>query len=85
MGVVDHGMNIQEAVNAPRYHHQWMPDTVMMESAFPQADVTALEKMGHQVKRRKHWGDAECIAIHPVTGERLGASDPRNNGKAIGY
>jgi gamma-glutamyltranspeptidase/glutathione hydrolase len=85
MGVIDYGMNIQEAVNAPRYHHQWMPDDVMMEAAFPESDVTALEKMGHHVKRRKHWGDAECIAIHPVTGERLGASDPRNNGKAIGY
>jgi hypothetical protein len=31
------------------------------------------------------WGDGECIAIHPQTGERLGASDARNNGKAVGY
>jgi gamma-glutamyltranspeptidase/glutathione hydrolase len=85
MGVADYGMNIQEAVNAPRYHHQWMPDQVAMEQAFAQADVAALEKMGHKIERRKKWGDAECIAIHPVTGERLGASDPRNNGKAIGY
>jgi gamma-glutamyltranspeptidase/glutathione hydrolase len=85
MGVVDYGMNIQEAVNAPRYHHQWMPDQLVMEQAFSASDVAALEKMGHQIKRRKQWGDAECIAIHPVTGERMGASDPRNNGKAIGF
>jgi gamma-glutamyltranspeptidase/glutathione hydrolase len=85
MGVVDYGMNIQEAVNAPRYHHQWMPDAIRVESAFPAADATALEKMGHKIEHRRQWGDAECIAIHPVTGERMGASDPRNNGKAIGY
>jgi gamma-glutamyltranspeptidase/glutathione hydrolase len=85
MGVVDYGMNIQEAVNAPRYHHQWLPDQVRVEQAFPASDVVALEKMGHKIERRKQWGDGECIAIHPVTGERMGASDPRNNGKAIGY
>jgi gamma-glutamyltranspeptidase/glutathione hydrolase len=85
MGVVDYGMNIQEAVNAPRYHHQWMPDRVNVEKAFPEADAEALEKMGHKIERHNKWGDAECIAIHPVTGERLGASDPRNNGKAIGF
>ena len=85
MGVVDYGMNIQQAVNAPRYHHQWMPDQVMMEAAFPENEVAALEKMGHKVERRNKWGDAECIAINPLTGERMGASDPRNNGKAIGY
>jgi gamma-glutamyltranspeptidase/glutathione hydrolase len=85
MGVVDYGMNIQEAVNAPRYHHQWMPDAIRVEAAFSTADQAALEKMGHKVERRRQWGDAECIAINPVTGERMGASDPRNNGKAIGY
>jgi gamma-glutamyltranspeptidase/glutathione hydrolase len=85
MGVVDYNMNIAEAVAAPRYHHQWMPDQILMEKAFSNADVAALEKMGHRIERRNQWGDAECIAIHPLTGERLGASDPRNNGKAIGF
>ena len=85
MGVVDYGMNIQQAVNAPRYHHQWMPDQLTVEAAFPAEDALALEKMGHKIQRRKKWGDAECIAIHPLTGERMGASDPRNNGKAIGF
>jgi gamma-glutamyltranspeptidase / glutathione hydrolase len=85
MGDVDYGMNIQQAVNAPRYHHQWMPDQVQVEQAFPAADVAALQKMGHKIEQEKKWGDAECIAINPLTGERMGASDPRNNGKAIGY
>ena len=38
MGVVDYGMNIQEAVNAPRFHHQWLPDVVRVEQEFPPAD-----------------------------------------------
>jgi gamma-glutamyltranspeptidase/glutathione hydrolase len=78
-------MNVQEAVNAPRYHHQWMPDEVYLEEAFPEPDAAALEKLGHKIHRRTKWGDAECIAINPLTGERMGASDPRNNGRAIGY
>jgi gamma-glutamyltranspeptidase len=42
--------------------------------------------MGHQLNTdRENWGDAECIAIDPKTGERLGASDGRNNGKAAGF
>lgn len=85
MGSIDYGMNIQQAVDAPRYHNQWMPDQTMVEDAFPRDEVAALEKMGHHIKRREKWGDAECIAINPLTGERMGASDPRNNGKAIGF
>jgi len=85
MASIDYGMNIQQAVDAPRYHNQWMPDETMVEEAFPQDQAAALEKMGHHLKRRRKWGDAECIAINPLTGERMGASDPRNNGKAIGF
>ena len=45
-----------------------------------------LEHMGHKIKSdRDFWGDAECIAIDEKTGERLGASDGRNNGKAVGF
>ena len=85
MGLVDYGMNIQQAVDAPRYHNQWMPDQTMVEQAFPADQASALEKMGHHIQRRSKWGDAECIAINPLTGERMGARDPRNNGKAIGF
>ena len=85
-GVVDYGMNIQEAVNAPRFHHQWLPDEVRMErNGFSPDTIKMLEEMGHKLDRRGYWGDAECIMIDPKTGERLGGSDGRNNGKAIGY
>jgi gamma-glutamyltranspeptidase/glutathione hydrolase len=93
MGVVDYGMNIQEAVDAPRFHNQWMPDAVNVEHWFSPDTVKLLEHMGHKVEIGEtvagswgpYWSDGECIAIDPKTGERLGASDFRNNGKAVGY
>jgi gamma-glutamyltranspeptidase / glutathione hydrolase len=85
MGVVDYGMNIQEAVNAPRFHNQWLPDETSVEPGFSPDTVKLLEGMGHKLVRRGYWGDAECIMIDLKTGERLGAPDGRNNGKAIGY
>jgi gamma-glutamyltranspeptidase / glutathione hydrolase len=93
MGVVDYGMNIQEAVNAPRFHNQWLPDVVNVERWFSPDTVNLLKQMGYNVQIGLHdganvsyyWSDAECIAIDETTGERLGASDGRNNGKAVGY
>jgi gamma-glutamyltranspeptidase/glutathione hydrolase len=91
MGVVDYGMNIQEAVNAPRFHNQWLPDIVNVEKWFSPDTITALQKMGHHVQiglREEgggYWSDAECVEIDLKTGDRLGASDGRNNGKAVGY
>ena len=93
MGVVDYGMNIQEAVNAPRFHNQWLPDVVDVEKWFSPDTVSALRQMGYNVEVGLHfgtevvpyWSDAECIAIDAKTGDRLGASDGRNGGKAVGY
>jgi gamma-glutamyltranspeptidase/glutathione hydrolase len=93
MGVVDYKMNIQEAVNAPRFHNQWMPDVLNLEQWFSPDTVQVLQKMGYHVEIGLHagnevfpyWSDAECIAIDPNSGERLGASDGRNGGKAVGY
>jgi gamma-glutamyltranspeptidase / glutathione hydrolase len=88
LGVVDYGMNVQEAVNAPRFHHQWRPDQVLLEQSFSLDTVNALRQMGHNVEwggENSYWSDGECIMIDGKTGERLGASDIRNNGRAIGY
>jgi gamma-glutamyltranspeptidase/glutathione hydrolase len=86
LGVVDYGMNIQEAVNAPRFHHQWLPDEIRIERVGISPDtIKLLEEQGNKVKKSGYWGDAECIMIDPKTGERLGATDYRNNGKASGY
>ena len=93
MGVVDYGMNIQEAIDAPRFHNQWMPDVLSVEAWFAPDAIHALEKMGYKIVVGLHedgslspyWSDAECIAIDPKTSERLGASDGRSNGKPVGY
>jgi gamma-glutamyltranspeptidase/glutathione hydrolase len=85
MGVADYGMNIQEAVNAPRFHHQWLPDAIVIERGFSPDTIKLLQEKGHTIQKRGYWGDAECIMIDPKTGERLGATDYRNNGKAQGF
>ncbi len=85
MGVVDYGLNIQEAVNAPRFHNQWLPDTNYVEKGISPDTVHLLEKMGQSIAEEDYWSDGECIAIDLNTGERLGASDGRNNGKAVGF
>jgi gamma-glutamyltranspeptidase/glutathione hydrolase len=85
MGVVDYGMNLQEAVNASRFHHQWLPDEVYVERGTSPDTAALLQQMGHHVVSEDYWSDGECIAIDLKTGERLGASDVRNNGKAVGY
>jgi gamma-glutamyltranspeptidase/glutathione hydrolase len=93
MGVVDYGINIQEAVNAPRFHQQWLPDVASVEDGFPPDIVKRLEGMGHHVvfgegssgTREPYWSDGECIMIDPKRGDRLGASDKRNNGRAVGF
>jgi gamma-glutamyltranspeptidase / glutathione hydrolase len=93
MGVVDFGMNIQESVNAPRFHNQWMPDVLNVEQWFSPDTLSLLRKMGYNIEVGLHsggdvdlyWSDAECIAVDAKTGDRLGASDGRGSGKAVGY
>jgi gamma-glutamyltranspeptidase/glutathione hydrolase len=93
MGAVDYGMNIQEAVNAPRFHNQWLPDVVNVEKWFSPDTLGALRSMGYKIQvgldaagDSPYWSDAECIAVDPKTGDRLGATDGRNStGKAVGY
>jgi gamma-glutamyltranspeptidase/glutathione hydrolase len=86
MGVIDYGLNIQQAVGAPRFHHQWLPDSITMEKVgFSPDTISALNQLGHKIDFLGYWSDGECIAIDPKTGDRLGAPDPRNNGAASGY
>ncbi len=79
------GMGAQAAINAPRFHHQWMPDELFVEETFPAEVRAALERMGHTVRVRSWIGQVEAIAIDPASGERLGAADPRRGGVALGY
>ncbi len=86
LNVIDFGMSVQEAVDAPRIHHQWMPDRLVLERVgFSEDVVQALKSKGHAVEVRGLIGDCQAIMIDPKTGTRLGASDPRLDGKAAGY
>lgn len=87
LNIVDHGMNIQEAVNAGRMHHQWLPDRISIESrGVTDETVEALKAKGHAVRVITRQGAAHSIMIDPRTGERLGAADPRDpDSGAIGY
>ncbi|HEX8494711.1 MAG TPA: gamma-glutamyltransferase [Pyrinomonadaceae bacterium] len=85
--IVDYNMNIQQAIDAPRIHHQWLPDEITYEPFKLSIETQdALEALGHKlVTNPRFMGDAHGIMIEPKTGIRLGASDPRNDGVPIGY
>jgi gamma-glutamyltranspeptidase/glutathione hydrolase len=79
------GMDAQAAINAPRFHHQWLPDLVLIEQNFPESVEKALQARGFATKRRGHIGLVNAIGIDPQTNDRLGAADPRDSGAALGY
>jgi gamma-glutamyltranspeptidase / glutathione hydrolase len=85
--VVDYGMNIQQAIDFPRIHHQWLPDELVFEPYGLSGDTQkALLSLGHKLARPHYLGDAEGIMIEEKTGIRLGATDPRrSDGLAVGY
>ncbi|MBT4141366.1 MAG: gamma-glutamyltransferase [Candidatus Latescibacteria bacterium] len=85
LNVIDHGMNIQEAVNAPRMHHQWLPDELRVEEGLSSDTIRLLKKMGHTLSMKPTMGAAESIFIDPNMGIYYGAADPRREGLAIGY
>lgn len=94
ISVVDNGLDIQAAADAPRFHHQYLPDTLQFEKAFPQDVVSAMSADGYKTERAGAkdfnspgvWGDSELIAVDPETGELTGGQDHRHHfGKAAGY
>jgi gamma-glutamyltranspeptidase/glutathione hydrolase len=87
LNVIDFGMNLQQALAMPRVHHQWMPDQIVFEPFGLSRDtIQALTARGHTfAERPRYMGDVQAIMIEPETGVRLGASDPRMDGKPVGY
>ena len=85
LNVIDYGMDVQQAVSAPRFHHQWVPDKLRVEPATTGDVVAALQRCGHEVDRStRNWSAAEAIVIDPETGWHQGGSDPRTDGLAVG-
>ncbi len=87
INMIDHDMNIQAAIDAPRVHHQWLPDELVSEPFGMSSDTRrALESLGHKFSERPvNIAQATGIAIEEKTGVKLGAIDARGDGEAIGY
>jgi gamma-glutamyltranspeptidase/glutathione hydrolase len=84
--LIDYGRSISEAVRAPRIHHQWLPDVVMVEESVDAALVAALEARGHRVVRRPSIGHANCLEVDPLTGGfRAIADEARDGGRALAF
>src|SRR5580698_3430712 len=87
LSAAEGGLNIQQAVDAPRFHHQYLPDKLGLEPGFPAATQDALKALGYDLAlSTRQWSNGECIAVDPKTGELLGGQDHRSHyGKAAGY
>jgi gamma-glutamyltranspeptidase / glutathione hydrolase len=91
--VVDFGMNLQQAVDSARFHHQWLPDKIAWEMfEFSSDTLRALEAKGYVLEAPPGYpsdprgiGNADTVGTDPATGDRLGASDPRRGGAAVGW
>ncbi len=82
---LDFGMDAQEAVSAPRFHHQWRPDTLEVEKDVPEDVIAALRKRGHEMSVVDEiMTGVEVIAVDPQTGAMTGGVDPRRDGLALG-
>jgi gamma-glutamyltranspeptidase/glutathione hydrolase len=94
ISVVDNGLNIQQAADAPRFHHQFLPDVLQFDKYFDSATVDAMKAAGYKTQQQSTfdekapgvWGDCEDIEIDPKTGILTGGHDFRHTfGKAAGY
>ena len=84
VNLVDFEMDLAQAIDAPRLHHQWMPDVLRLERGFSSETATALQGMGHELGTGRIQGDAHCIWVYP-DGARLAVADGRRSGAAAAY
>jgi len=82
---LDLGLPLPDTLAAPRIHHQWQPDELLVEKSLDPEIVTALEKLGHQVKRTGSVGVAQAIGVTEEGSGLVGVHDPRVEGKAAGF
>jgi gamma-glutamyltranspeptidase/glutathione hydrolase len=86
INVIDYGMDIQSAVDAPRIHHQWRPNKLRVEAEYPIDTSTTLLNLGHQIEQKGSWSLAHGITFEANTGIIYGGADHRNQDSlAIGW
>ena len=90
LSAAEENLNIQQAVDAPRFHHQYLPDKLYLEPGFSDATMAGLQALGYKLDGGEPddriWSDGECIAVNPRTGMLEGGHDNRHSyGKAAGY
>ncbi|MHC5024849.1 MAG: gamma-glutamyltransferase [Planctomycetota bacterium] len=86
VNVIDFDMNVQQAVAAPRFHHQWVPNKLFVEPAFDAEAIKGLRARGHDVEvGSRPWSAAEAIVLDWERGVHLGGADPRTDGLAVGF
>ena len=85
LNVLVYDMNVGEAVSAPRVHHQWLPDRLMVEKGgFDAATLSELRRRGHVIREGEGWGNANAIVL-TSDGWLEGAADRRGEGVAKGF
>jgi gamma-glutamyltranspeptidase/glutathione hydrolase len=84
LNALDFGMDVAEAVSAPRFHHQWRPDVLDVEAAVPADVVAALRARGHAVRVVDEIPTGVQAVAVEAGGGRAGACDPRRDGLALG-
>ncbi|MFN2426001.1 MAG: gamma-glutamyltransferase [Candidatus Binatia bacterium] len=87
MGVVDFGLGADAAVNAPRIHHQWLPEVLLVEAGLPDATLKALARVGHKVVPLRAKASVQAVEVKGTGAARVlyATSDPRKGGVPAGY
>ncbi|MBC7872910.1 MAG: gamma-glutamyltransferase, partial [Ferruginibacter sp.] len=84
VNILEFNMSTEDAVNQPKFHHQWFPDTLRVEKDFPQPVREALQKMGYALKQRENIGRTEVIKVLP-DGKFEAVADKRGDDSAEGW
>jgi gamma-glutamyltranspeptidase/glutathione hydrolase len=84
VNIIDFNLSTQDAVNTPKFHHQWLPDEIFVERAFPDSTKNSLQQMGYTISQREAIGRTEVIKVKE-DGVYEAVADSRGDDSAAGY
>jgi gamma-glutamyltranspeptidase / glutathione hydrolase len=85
VNLIEFGLDAEKSVNSPRFHHQWLPDSIFVEEDFPNAVIDRLEQIGYRIKKRSPIGRVELIVVNKNKPRIEGVADKRGDDSAEGY